>query len=60
MYTGSDDPFDTEDAVRDKYIDEASQTYVQDVAFDEIKEEFDGDIPQRGLEEDWGSSSGGS
>lgn len=60
MYTGSDDPFDTEDAVRDKYIDEASQTYVQQLAFDEIKEEFDGDIPQQGLEEDWGPSSGGS
>lgn len=51
MYTGSDDPFKTEDAVKEKYIDEASEVYVEKVAFDKAKEDVDYVLAQRGVDE---------
>lgn len=51
MYTGSDDPFKTEDAVKEKYIDKASEVYVEKVAFDQAKENVDYDLAQTDLGE---------
>jgi len=49
MYTGSNDPFKAEEAVKEKYIDQASKIYVKKVAFDEAKDNIDYEFAQKRL-----------